>query len=414
MFVDACGNLLWCNELISEHYSQSMQVDAIFLDNGDIITLITLDHVVNDEDVGLMSFDSNGNLLWFHPFNLTLKYDLLDFNLPYYLDKFDEYLIISGFCYYAYPDNPSLVYLKPMFIKTDNNFNEEWFLPYGMSDTLIGDARGVVSFDGGVFHGYGSYKKLGMGFYNSILMDFDIYGNETNYIGIDNSAINNSITENLFFRIVQRNDTSYVASAKFGDAGWENPLGEWVMDTLGNIYQYQSHENTTGGNTAPVFKTMNNKYCFAQQYNNSEILLYKLNSDLSQAEIDTNSYNYDSLCDDLPIVSDTIYLDNCSIVTSIDEIPTPHEYYASLKKIKINVMPNPATNDIVFAVESPGHHNNIVLTCYNVNGQKVLEQHIQKDQSVVKTNVTDWQSGMYIIVASSSNGGSGSSKFVVK
>lgn len=30
MFVDACGNLLWCNELISEHYSQSMQVDSNF------------------------------------------------------------------------------------------------------------------------------------------------------------------------------------------------------------------------------------------------------------------------------------------------------------------------------------------------------------------------------------------------
>ena len=266
MLIDACGNPSWCNEFInSEYCTESIHMDAFFLDNGDIITLTSL-YNGSGYDVGLMSFDSNGDFLWFKPYELLEKYNLLDMVVPYFLDYFDDVLMISGFCYYAYPNNPTLVYLKPMFIKTDNNFNEEWLLPYGMGDTLIGDAAGVVSFDGSVFNGYGSYTKLGVGSYNSILMNFDIDGNETNYIGIDNSAINDTVTENFFFRILQRDDTSYIASAKFGDAGWENPYGEWIMDTLGNIYQYQSHENTTRSSWVPIIKTTDDKYCFAYQY----------------------------------------------------------------------------------------------------------------------------------------------------
>jgi len=414
LLLDACGNPSWCNEFISsEYYTETIHMDAFFLDNGDIITLTSLYKYGSGYDVGLMSFDNNGDFLWFHPYGLLEKYNLLDMVVPYFLDYFNNFFIISGFCYYAYPDNPSLVYLKPMFIKTDNNFDEEWFLPYGMGDTIIGDATGVISFDGNVFNGYGAYKKLGAGFYNSILMNFNIDGNESSYIGIDNSAINDSVTENMLFRVVQRDDTSYIASAKFGNAGYENPFGEWIMDTLGNIFQYQSHENA-GGNITPIIKTTDDKYCFAYQYNYSDILLYKLNADLSQAEIDTNSYNYDSLCDDLPIVSDTIYLDNCSIVTSIDEAPTPSEYYASLKTINIIVMPNPANNAITFEVESSGYHNNIVLTCYNVSGQKIFEKYVEQNQATVKTSITNWQSGIYVVVASSENGGYGNSKFVVK
>ena len=242
IMIDPCGNLLWCNKLINEHYIDTDYHDIIFDDNGDFVLLTWIQNLDNKYDIALISFDTDGKLKWFNPLNLINKYELLDNTLPFVMQKFDEFIIISGDCYYAYPDNPTLVFLRPMVVKIDSNFNEEWFLPYGMNDTILGDARGVVSFDGNVLHGFGSYTKLGMGCYNSLLMNFDINGIEIGYIGIENNEINNSVSENIFMDLKQRDDTSYFASAKFGDSGWENPLGEWIMDTLGTVHQYISHE----------------------------------------------------------------------------------------------------------------------------------------------------------------------------
>ena len=413
LLLDGCGNLLWCNEYINyEHYSESVHLDALFLNNGNIILLTSLYGDINyGYDVGLISFDSDGNLLWFKPYNLLVKYELLDMAVPLFIDSFDEFLIISGWCYYAYPDNPSVVWLRPLFIKTKSDYSEDWFLPYGMEDSIIGDARGAISFNGEIIQGYGMYHKSGT--INSILMNFDTVGNETEYIGIDNTEIGVDIDENFFLRLEIRDDTSYIASAKFGNNGMSNPMGEWVMDSSGNVYQDQSHPNTTFSPLDPLFKTSNDKFVFAYQYNSSDILLYKLNADLSQAEIDTTTYTYDSLCNNLPIISDTIYLDNCSIVTGIDEAPTPEEYYASLKTINIVVMPNPATDVVVFEIGVRGYNGSTTISCYDVNGRKVFNKILPQNQTKIATDVTNWQSSIYIVVASGGNGSKGESKFVV-
>ena len=414
IMTDPCGNPVWCNEFQnSEHYLDTDHHDVVFLENGDIITLTWVQNLDHKYDIALMSFDLEGISLWYNPLNLISKYELLDNTLPFVMQKIDEFIIISGDCYYAYPDNPTLVFLRPMLLKIDNSFNEEWFLPYGMNDTILGDARGVVSFDGNVLRGFGSYTKLGLGYYNSILMDFDINGNEMGYIGIDNDEINTSVSENFFMGLKQRDDTSYFASSKFGDSGWENPLGEWIMDTLGTIYQYQSHENTTAG-FMPLQRSMDNKYQVSYQYNYSDIYLSKLNADLTPVQIDTNPHNYDSLCNNLPIVSDTIYLDDCNIVTEIAEIPMLDEYYSSIDAISLHIFPNPTSGSISFEFENIEYHNDIIISCYDIVGQKVFEQQLIPEQSIINSNVVSWNSGIYIAIVRSSKGGNSIEKFIVK
>jgi len=392
ILLDQCGNLKWCNYFEnSNHYQNIDYHDAVFLENGDIISLTWLYTNSDKYDVAVTSSDKDGNFLWFNPYIL---YETIHEPLPYQMQSFDDFVVITGDCYTAYPDNPNMVYLRPMIIKSDSSFEKEWVLPYGMSDTILGEARGVVSFNENVFHGYGSYTKLGMASYNSLLLNFNINGIETSYFGIENSAINPSVTENFFLGLELRDDTSYFASAKFGSSGWANPLGEWIMDTVGHIYYYQSNENTTGG-FYPLLKSMNDKYQLTYQYNYSDILLYKLNPDLSQAAFDTTAHVYDSLCDH-PIVSDTIYLNGCNVITGIEEVPSPQEYYSFIKTIPIHISPNPATGSLRFEMENTAYHKGVVIQVFGINGNRVFEQSLADGQTAITTSVTTWPDGLYI------------------
>ena len=415
VFLNSCNDLVWCSEYFNAvEYSRSFFTDVLLVDSL-ILAVGNFKDFDNNYSVNLLAFDYDGYLLWNKVLASPISDTLLNMPLPVYLEKVNNSYFVSGDCYYAYPSNPNVGHLRSMFIKLDSLFNKEWFLPYGMSYYIGGTAMGVIPLDSVNFRGYGSYS-VAPNVMNSIFMDFDADGNEIGYKGIPNSSISSEVEDNELRALNIIDDSTYLITAAVGDIPYEvNPIGEWTMDTGGYVYNYQNHPGAKCA-LRPTVKTEDGQFVFLAKKENTnlDIMLYKLNPDLSQAEIDTNTYNYDSLCDELPIVSDTIYLDNCSIVTSIDEVPTPSEYYASLKTININVMPNPATNNIVFEVENTDYHNNIVLTCYNANGKKVFEQLIQQNQAAVKANVTNWQSGMYVVIARSSNGGYGSSKFVVK
>jgi len=414
VLLTSCNQLVWCSEYNSSVYSRSFFTDVLILDSL-ILAVGNFKDFDHNYSVNLLAFDYDGYLLWNKVLVSPISDTLLNMPLPVYLEKVNNSYFVSGDCYYAYPSNPNVGHLRSMFIKLDSVFNKEWFLPYGMSYYIGGTARGVIPLDSVNFRGYGSYS-VAPNVMNSIFMDFDADGNEIGYKGIPNSSISPEVEDNELRALNIIDDSTYLITAAVGDIPYEvNPIGEWTMDTGGYVYNYQNHPGAKCA-LRPTVKTADGQFVFLAKKENAnlDIMLYKLNADLSQAEINTNSYNYDSLCYDLPIVSDTIYLDNCRIVTGINEAPTPSEYYASLKTININVMPNPATNNIVFEVESSAYHNNIVLTCYNANGLKVFEQYIQQNQAIIKTDVTSWQSGMYVITARSSNGGYGSSKFVVK
>jgi len=407
--LNECGDLMWCIEFDSEHYSTIRITDAVFLENGNIVALAWL--IDNDyaSDVGLISFDSNGSLLWFNNFKLQDKYPLLSKNLvPYKMKKHGDHILISGDCYYANPDNPNGFWLRPMFIKTTNNFEEDWFLPYGVNDTIVGTAMGSISLNGDIYKAYG-YTD------NSLLMSFDTNGNIIESIEITNSDIGPEINDNFFNIVLQRDDTSYFAVARFGELNNYNPCGEWIMDTIGNVFQYQNHENTAFG-TANLTTTSDGKFCPSYNYYDEKynIVAYKFNHDLSQSPIDTNAYEYDYLCDDLPIASDTIYIENCSIITNIGEVPTPKEYYSSLKTIPIHIFPNPASSGITFEFGNLEQHKDILLRVIDINGQVVFEKELPNGETQIHTSVSSWQSGMYIATASSRRGGSGSGKFVVK
>jgi hypothetical protein len=285
-----------------------------------------------------------------------------------------------------------------------------------MKDSLVAFGRGVIQKEGIDYRGYGSYFLGDTDTINSIFLDFNTVGHETGYTGISNNTISSEVKENALRSLIHLNDTTYLITAKIGNlTQTENPIGEFVIDTGGNhVYAYQNHPGAYA-NLHPTTKTKDNRFAFVARKQNAykDILLYKLNADLSQADYDTTSYVYDSLCD-YPITTDTIYLDNCSTITGVDEIREPQDYYAYIQTIPIHIFPNPATSGVTFELGNTEHHNNIRLSCYDINGKLVFEQPLANGQSQIRIKVSGWQSGMYIAIAGSSNGGTGSAKFLIR
>ncbi|MCF8345165.1 MAG: T9SS type A sorting domain-containing protein, partial [Bacteroidales bacterium] len=185
-------------------------------------------------------------------------------------------------------------------------------------------------------------------------------------------------------------------------------------DLSGNISNYNSREGTFGGGN--LIQTSDGNFLFGTSYkdgNNYDVYLYKLDSNLQSVPFDNNTYNYDSLCPD-PIQSGYISLEDCSIITSIDDASSPEEYYTSLKTIPISTFPNPAKDKITFALENTDKHHNIKLACYDVFGRKVHEQKIYTGQLEAEAHISGWGNGIYVAVVKSQGEIVGRTKFIVE
>ncbi len=424
VYLDACGNLLWCREFVDPYnYYETYFNNAIFTSDGNIVASTGVVSGNSDYDIGLLSFDTAGNFLWFHPFNMLQKYPLLlSMIIDFGMNEFDGFIILSGFGYYAHPDKPNLGFLKPMYIKTDTNFYEEWLLPYGVTDssttdTIIGTTIGVISYENGILHGWGD-KRYPIA--NSLLMNFDTAGNETTYYILENSSIDPTVTDNFFLDLAIRDDTTYFASVKYGNQGaGENPTGEMIIDTMCNVFNHQSHPNATmSSGLYPLEKdTISNQYYLAYNSNdnNWNIVLYKFNADLNSVPIDTASYNYDSLCDNLPIASDTIYVTDCGVIVSTPEFPSPAAYYAAKQKVDLTAYPNPVNGNMVhFKLKYTQYHSNMQLTVYDISGRPMVKKPIATGQKEAQLSVNGFSPGLYVAVVSNGKKVLGKRAFVLE
>ncbi len=416
--LNECGDLIWCSELDNQNYIQNDYRDIVLLSDK-IIVMGT--HVLPDYNIvcTLFGFDYYGNLLWdkeiLNPASDSLLSQYLN---PAYLNKVGNHFFISGFCYYAYPDNPNLVTLKAMFIDVDSLFNKKWFLPYGMQDSIFAVGRGVAIVDSGIRRGYGSYfVPPTADTLNSIFMDFDTTGNETGYIGISNSTISPDVKDNDLMNLIPIQDTAYLITAQVGNIPLTvNPIGEFVIDTGGSyVYHYQNHPGVYA-NLHPTTKTNDNRFAFVARKQNThkDILLYKLNADLSQAEIDTTTYVYDSLCEH-PIISDTIYLDDCDIVTAVPEFPTPAAYYAAKQKVELTAYPNPVSgNTVYFKLKYTQYHSNMQLIVYDISGRPMAKRPIATGQKEAQLSVNGFSPGLYVAVVTNGKKVLGKRAFAVE
>ena len=411
--LDKCGELAWCNKLVNENLDGSTIFDIIFKENN--IIALTYSNDINTflDRISLMYFDVDGLLLWKQEYARRNDYPLMNLRLPLYLNEFESDYYITGLCYYPFPDGGPNVYMRPLFIKIDSLFNEEWVLPYGIADSVYGAAGGVL------LKNYNTITAAGLSYMTedtrSLFMNVGMDGIEKGFKTLSGSEIGENVNQNVSYDNKLVSDSILLAGSEFEISSNFEPYGAMLLDTSFNVFGYQYNQLTIPDNK--MQQTYNNDFVFSSNTleNNGkrDILLYKIKSNLSNAEYDTITYVYDSLCDH-QIVSDTIRLDECGIITDLKEIPTPTEYYSYISTIPVRIFPNPATSGITFEFENTEYHTNILLRCYDINGKIVFEQALPPGQTQIKTSVSNWQSGIYVAVAISRTGGTGKGKFVVR
>jgi hypothetical protein len=424
MKLDACGNKEWCN--VIHNYNNDNPYDygsAIYpIPNEDAyIGLITNWGILLPPDsiqgIWLIKLNNLGHAVWIK--NIFDQVQPSTFNeMPYGMFISAEgNLIIYGFI--AYGEGG---YIKPFIASANFDGTENWWAIVAMDEDFAGIAYNAIEDSSGNIYATGWSADY----------DFPnirypgIYKLDTNgNIIYAKHIIDSTEQVNTFCLNIVNNSTIDVAAAmKYPNQLPYNTIIR--IDTGGNFLLEKQIMQSDFGFTNSI-RTFDDKFLFVGPFedgNYTRIHLHKFNSDLEYDSIYNQPFEYDYMCNELPIVSDTIGIDDCDIWTSLpDEIE-----FTQLQNLV--VYPNPAREKInvklpwATAVEQPfgpltsRHYNlqyfqNSVLRIYDVFGKMSMEIPLKDQQeNELNINISAFPQGIYLINLYENNRKMASGKFV--
>lgn len=416
--LNSCGELQWCKTIYTENLDYNYIKDMLIYNDSTLICYAYHNEPDDENNNYLYNINSiTGDLRWKKPYASKSNYPLIDQSSCVRLYSYDDWLLLAGDCYSAYPNGDSNhFYLHPFFIGMDANFKEKWVLQFGLSDSLLGTAWGAIPVSDSVIMGYGK-RRLGS-FSDPLLMFFDSNGNELGYKTIDNDLIVPDIVINQINDMQWINDTLLFASLAYSVDEIDMNFCDIQTDTSGYVHKVVLVDpNAGGGGKSNMLKTFDDKYVVTTGYivnGMGDIYLYKKNSNLEQDTIYAGNYTYDSLCEE-PITSGNISLGGCDVITNVKDVPTLEEYNQNKKRIFITAFPNPSNGtQVTLEFQNTAYHQNMELRCYNIFGSLVHQEKIYPNQGESKVDVGNWQPGMYIALFYSQGQILGKAKFLVK
>jgi hypothetical protein len=331
---DPCGLNIWCKILLDANYKSASVMDILLNESGEIIILCN--YITHDlrAQIYLECLDKNGEYLWKQQYATKEDHPWIAQPSARHLLELNNEYFVSGSCYWPYPTDTNHVFRRPLFIGIDSLFNEKWILPFYALDTVLGTAYYSLPLNDSIIIGVGIRK-----FYNnednSLIALYNTDGVEVGFSEITNQQIGPEIKSNQIRAIQRINDTLFLASAMFGPGLSVNPGGVYVIDTAGNLYNFQSKPNTT---ITHLIKSSDNNFVLASSIqkpnNDQDIYLYKIDENLESVPFDNTPYVYDSLCP-TPIQSGIIDLTSCMVWTGTEEVPSPQQYYATIAQIPV-------------------------------------------------------------------------------
>ncbi|MGE5318220.1 MAG: T9SS type A sorting domain-containing protein, partial [Chloroflexota bacterium] len=410
--LDACGNLEWCKTFRTDNNPDWGRVIHQLEDGGYIMLTQGYIHAGNKK-VHLFKFDAQGNVLWIQEYasletspqmNAYAMYDLI------ILSNADFFM--SGPGYWA--SDSILFRLKTMTIIADSS-REEKVISIFQRDDDTQYSSAFSSIQKGSGSVYVGADDVDAG-YRPMLLTMDTLGNFLSDTLIQFPMYNNRWPEGYLidpkFTIDNRmfGYTVYMDSSFLFESA---PIGIHEIDSLGGWHN--TFVLPTTHSYARMILTGDDKILVGGCYgfnNNQQVILSKLNTSLQYDSIYTVPLVYDYLCPDT-IHSKTISLD-CEVIVDVKDIPSPEEYYRSIKLIPITPAPNPARDEVKFMLKNTEHHRNIRVVCYDIFGSEMNAVPVNSGLDEAKMDVSAWKSGMYMAVVYAGNKKVGSARFIVQ
>ncbi|MCF8351035.1 MAG: T9SS type A sorting domain-containing protein [Bacteroidales bacterium] len=391
--LNKCGEEEWC-KIFHIPDDPEYGVDMVQLPSGNLIAYVSYFGTdISNERLWLFKLNPDGDVIWQKLYGQ--QYPEL-FNEDAYeiiLDS-DYNIIMSAKCFYPNPGVPQYGYKRPFFLKIDSSGNELWELPWGIQEYVYGAAFCSAEDQYGNYYGGGRHTEDAGDIFmdHPALFKFSNNGEQIYYQDIVDFSEYGSTTTIDFYT-----DTTLIMAGGWcmtTDSCYKNC---YLLDTLGNILNEKfliMSASTIRGADITHDKKILMTGGFCNQYYNCSIHFWKLNSDLEDDTLYTQTLTYDSLCPD-PIQSDTIAC-NCTVVNIEEQAGGQLELHNSW------IYPNPAREKFKIHCrgnDDPQHDHPVTgIEIYNLLGEKIRSLSVPKGRAIIEIDASGWQSGMYVVV----------------
>jgi len=418
MKINSCGEKQWCNIFSTPgNDDYGLKIRSI---PGGYIALVKYFQDWMYKRIWLFKLDLNGGVIWQKLVSESDSILIGQEGLDLLVTTNGDYLVTGD----GYDGTPGHLYtLRPLILKTDSNGNDLWTLSFGHSFDFIGSMTYYPNenANGNYFmaarHNLDSLPYSGMA---PCFLKVSSTGQPMYYRDlISGSGLGSALTLNL-----KDNDTLFIY------AEWTinniDTVAILKCDTLGHITKKKVIFNQYCGNIMSSLFTFDEKYLASGSFipgsAPSKLYLYKFNTNLEFDSVYTMPRTYDSLCPH-PIVSDTISLAGCGVITEIDD-PLNHP-----EKSRMLIYPNPA-NDRVF-IQFPKYlqrdatigqistttiyhqWTSTLFEIYNLNGSRVYSSTIPKSIEKIEIDISNWSQGLYFVRLLFGNNEVASEKFLI-
>jgi len=432
MKLNACGEKEWCRIFHLAGENTNFDFGLSIYPSPDDDGYIALVQQWGNEfvpgvfkGIWLFRLDSMGNSIWIKNVFNEVHPDAWNEIPENMFIAEDGTLIITGTIIYNDFGMP-YGWDKPFVFATEPDGTEKWWAIMGQDETHFGLGNHSIGDIHGNIYTTGWYEDYedGSSHYFPSLHKTDKYGNKifSKYL-IDSTPQANSFCINIMGdTVVDVGGVWYYL---------DEPVYSYIAraDTNGNLISEKQVWETIFGFSNSI-KTFDDKELFVGKFKDDDnyykIHLHKFNSDLEYDTIYTQPFEYDYMCNDLPIISDTIGIDDCDIWTGL-----PGEIEYRLAQYLV-VYPNPARDNITVRLPrytaeerewgpfTSMHFNakyfkNSKLLIYDVFGRQVKQIPLKNQEGVeLKIDVSSLTSGIYLINLFENDKKMASGKFVVK
>ena len=377
--LDACGEIEWCTVLISP--DDNYGTGIIPLSDGCFVGMMKYyGGYASNFRISLVKLDVTGEPVWIQ--HLAQEDSTIYNEEGYFLSlTSDSNYLVSGRCFC-----PGL---RPFWIMTDTTGNQIWDLKWGGG---TGVAHQTLEDKYGNFYAAVSFIAQGVSAFTPSLFKFDKNGNPLYHNFILGDTLVGGGVEPLCFY----NDSTLIIGTQWRVVPY--PVDEgysevFMIDTLGNIKKRRLliEQNRPPWN---IIKSFDNKILVSGSYyigGNWDIYLFKLNENMEDDTLYSQTFTYDSLCQ-YQITSDTTDL-NCNLFVDIEEIPLRNEVEKPFK-----IWPNPARVKLELEIGIWQPDEKKILQFYDIFGRKAKEIKISKGHQQINVDISNWHNGLYIAV----------------